>query len=206
MMRAKLLVVTAVGLSAAACSYTSTTTQATAPYPAYRAGSEQACLDYGFLAGTDAYNRCVVRESEARARGRVPATYAVTNLTADAQAACYSYGLTAGTPAYDRCVGREIDARRYRDQAYVTPARLSGHVLYDASAGPGSLHHGDDLSGARADADLCRAPRRRRAFRPSATSTVSAMMARGTGSTPRATSSARSRPVPEQGARWLRDD
>jgi hypothetical protein len=122
MMRAKLLVVTAVGLSAAACSYTSTTTQATAPYPAYRAGSEQACLDYGFLAGTDAYNRCVVRESEARARGRMPVTYAVANLTADAQAACYSYGLTAGTPAYDRCVGREIDARRYRDQAYVAPA------------------------------------------------------------------------------------
>ena len=30
------------------------------------------------------------------------------------------------------------------------------------------------------------------------------MMARGTGSTLAATSSARSRPVPEQGARWLR--
>ena len=120
-MRAKLLVVTAIGLSAAACSV-STTTTATAPAPAYRAGAEQVCLDYGFRAGTDSYSRCVVREAEARARGRMPADYAAANLSADAQAACYSYGLTAGTANYDRCVGREIDARRYRDQAYVTPA------------------------------------------------------------------------------------
>jgi hypothetical protein len=117
---ANLLVVAAIGLSASACSYTSTTAQA--PVPAYRAGSEQACLDYGFRSGTDSYNRCVARDSEARVAGRVPRDYTTARLAADAQNACYSYGLTAGTAIYDRCIGREMEARRYRDEAYVTPA------------------------------------------------------------------------------------
>jgi len=117
---AKLLVVAAIGLSASACSYTTTTAQA--PVPVYRGGSEQACLDYGFRPGTDSYSRCVVRESEARVTGRVPSDYTTARLTADAQNACYSYGLTAGTASYDRCMGREMEARRYRDEAYVAPA------------------------------------------------------------------------------------
>jgi hypothetical protein len=117
---AKLLVVAAIGLSASACSYTATTAQA--PVPVYRAGSEQACLDYGFRPGTDSYNRCVVRESDARVAGRVPRDYTTARLTADAQNACNSYGLAAGTAIYDRCMGREMEARRNRDEAYVTPA------------------------------------------------------------------------------------
>ena len=64
---AKLFAVAAVGLSAAACSYSNTTTAA-APAPvAYRSGAEQACVDYGFNPGTDSYNRCVVREAQSRA-------------------------------------------------------------------------------------------------------------------------------------------
>ena len=75
---AKLFVVAAVGLSATACSYSSTTT---APAPvAYRTGAEQACLDYGFKPGTDSYNRCVVREAQSRAAGRMPAAYPATTV------------------------------------------------------------------------------------------------------------------------------
>jgi hypothetical protein len=114
---AKFFAVAAVGLSATACSYSNTTTAA-APAPvAYRSGAEQACLDYGFNPGTDSYNRCVVREAQSRAAGRMPADYAMARLNADARDACYSYGLTVGSAPYDRCVGREIEARRYSQQA-----------------------------------------------------------------------------------------
>lgn len=116
----KILTVAALGLSAAACSSTTYETR-TASTPYAVTSSEQACVDYGFRAGTENYNRCVSREAAARAQGRVPVGYTVANLDADARNACYSYGLTPGTTMYDRCVGREIDARRYRDQAYVTP-------------------------------------------------------------------------------------
>jgi hypothetical protein len=120
----KLFVVAATGLAAAACSTTYDTVQpAPAVAVAYRSGAEQACLDYGFQPGTGSYNRCVVREADARAAGRVPATYSMALVTADAQQACSSYGLLAGTGPYDRCVAREVDARRYRDQAaIVAPA------------------------------------------------------------------------------------
>ncbi|HEV7546732.1 MAG TPA: hypothetical protein VGO42_19405 [Reyranella sp.] len=118
---AKLIVVAAFGLSAAACSYSSTTTTAAVPGP-YRSGAEQACVDYGFQPGTDSYNRCVSREAQSRAAGRVPADYAAARLAGDARDACYSYGLTIGSAPYDRCVNREIEARRYSQQAVVTSA------------------------------------------------------------------------------------
>lgn len=137
MIPTKILAATALGLAAAACS-SSTTTYETRPAGAYAiSSSEQACLDYGFRAGTDAYNRCVSREATARAQGRMPATYAMANLTADAHNACYSYGLTPGTTMYDRCVGREIDARRYRDQAYY-PATTYPAPAYPATTYPTS--------------------------------------------------------------------
>lgn len=121
----RMLFVMAIGLSAAACETysTTTTTQAMAPTPVVVTGSSaQACLDYGFVAGTVGYDRCVSREHEARLRGRVARDYTEARLAEDARAACYSYGLEPATPRYDRCVGREIDARRYRDasaQVYV---------------------------------------------------------------------------------------
>jgi hypothetical protein len=117
----KLIVVAAFGLSAAACSYSSTTTATVPPGP-YRSGAEQACVDYGFQPGTDSYNRCVTREAQSRAAGRMPADYAAARLAGDARDACYSYGLTIGSAPYDRCVNREIEARRYRQEATMTPA------------------------------------------------------------------------------------
>ena len=96
----KLVCVMAIGLSAAACSTYSTTTQAVVdPGPVVLTGSEQACLDYGFPAGTIGYDRCVTREHEARLRGRVVATYSESQLAGDARAACYSYGLEPATVA-----------------------------------------------------------------------------------------------------------
>jgi hypothetical protein len=132
----KLIVVAAFGLSAAACSYTSTTT-ATAPPGPYRSGAEQACLDYGFQPGTDPYNRCVVREAQSRAAGRMPADYASARLAGDARDACYSYGLTVGSAPYDRCVGREIEARRYSQQAVVTsaPGTYPSTTVYTTTPG-----------------------------------------------------------------------
>ena len=118
--------VVALGLAAGACSYNSTTTAQipAAPGPVLVASSAgQACVDYGFVPGTIAYNRCVERSEAVRVRGRVPANYAEAQLSADARDACYSYGLEPNSGAYNRCVGREMDARRFRpDQAYVVPA------------------------------------------------------------------------------------
>ena len=121
----------AVGLSAAACSYSSTTTAAipVAPGPVVVSSpSAAACVDYGFVPGTVAYNRCVEREQAARLRGRVVVGYAEAQLVADARDACYSYGLEPATRYYDRCVGREVDARRFRaDQATVV---VPGATVY----------------------------------------------------------------------------
>ena len=126
------LAVAALGLSAGACTYSSTTTAAIPPAPGpvlIASPSGQACADYGWVPGTVAYNRCVEREHAARLRGRVPATYAEAQLAADARDACYSYGLDPVSPIYARCVGREIDARRFRaDQAVLVPA--PGTVVY----------------------------------------------------------------------------
>jgi hypothetical protein len=112
----KMLFLAAIGLSAAACS-TTTTTQVVTPGGRVLTTSEQACADYGFVAGSSTFNSCVDREREARMRGRVVATYPETTLSEDARTACYSYGLQPATVAYDRCVGREIDARRYRGES-----------------------------------------------------------------------------------------
>jgi hypothetical protein len=136
MLSAKLFAVVAVGLSAAACTYNSTTTSAIPPGPGrvvVASSSAQACVEYGFPPGTIGYDRCVQREQEARARGRVPREYAEQQLTVDARNACYSYGLQPGTSPYDRCVGRELDSRRWRaDQAYATP----GTVVYTPTPAP----------------------------------------------------------------------
>jgi hypothetical protein len=111
------------GLAASACSYNSTTTAQipVAPGPVVVASpAGQACVDYGFVPGTIAYNRCVERAEAARVRGRMPVNYAEAQLTADARDACLSYGLAPGSLHYDRCVGREMEARRFRaDQAAV---------------------------------------------------------------------------------------
>ena len=145
----KLLAVAAIGLSVAACGYSSTTT-ATAPPPptmVVPAGtvvvantSQQACMDYGFAPGTASYDRCVRLDADARARGRASMTYSQANLAADAQMACSSYGLSRGSTSYDRCVGREIDARRYRQEATVTtystaPAPVAGTTYYSPNPG-----------------------------------------------------------------------
>jgi hypothetical protein len=122
--------VVALGLAAGACSYSSTTTAAipAAPGPVVVASpAGQACVDYGFVPGTVAYNRCVERAEAARVRGRVGVNYAEAQLVADARDACLSYGLAAGSPHYNRCVDREMDARRFRaDQAAVyVPAQVA---------------------------------------------------------------------------------
>jgi hypothetical protein len=118
----KLFLALAIGFGAAAC-HSPYETRTVLP-PAPLTASEQACVDYGFTSGSVAYDRCVGREQEARARGRVARDYAEVQLSTDAHDACYSYGLQPGTASYDRCVGREIDARRYRDDAgtVYTPA------------------------------------------------------------------------------------
>jgi hypothetical protein len=122
--------VAALGLAAGACSYNSTTTAQipAAPGPVVVASpAGQACVDYGFVPGTIAYNRCVERAEAARVRGRMAANYAEAQLAADARDACASYGLEPGSGYFNRCVSREMDARRFRaDQAAVyVPAQAT---------------------------------------------------------------------------------
>jgi len=120
--------VVGLGLAAGACSYSSTTTAAIPAQPGpvvIDSPSGRACVEYGFVPGTIAYNRCVEREQAYRAQGRVVRDYAEAQLAADARSACVSYGLEPGSSYYDRCVGWEMDARRFRaDQAYVPATTL----------------------------------------------------------------------------------
>jgi len=140
MLRTKLFAVVAVGLSATACSYSSTTTAAipAAPGPVVVGSpSAQACVEYGFVPGTVAYNRCVEREHAARVSGRVARDYAEARLANDARDACLSYGLDPATGYYARCVGREMDARRFRaDQAYVPATPVYPQPEYVPPAPP----------------------------------------------------------------------
>lgn len=73
---------------------------------------DDACLAYGFPAGTAEYRDCAQREAESRRRGRVDRTYGETRIMADAQESCSAYGLPRGSDRYDRCVQREIQYRR----------------------------------------------------------------------------------------------
>jgi hypothetical protein len=118
-MRIQLFATLPIGLLSAACQAPSgqyvPSSGATGRYGAPYVSSEQACADYGFTAGSAAYNRCVTSERAARSSGPVPPTYAEAQLNADARAACASYGLVPGSVGYDRCVSNEISARRYRE-------------------------------------------------------------------------------------------
>lgn len=120
-----LLVAASLALVGAACSpydevgpgASRTTTQyvvMTPPSP-----SAHVCIDYGFVYGTSAYDRCVSRVAYSRSLGRMGSDYAMSRIEADASDACLSYGLYAGSARYDRCVALEIDARRYRAEGYV---------------------------------------------------------------------------------------
>ena len=122
-MRFRLLTTISIGLLSAACQGPYQQQSARSPAPmtppistAAYSSSEQACGDYGFSAGSGAFDRCVQRERSARAAGRVNQNYAEARLTADARDACSSYGVEPGM-RYDRCVTREMEQRAYREGA-----------------------------------------------------------------------------------------
>jgi hypothetical protein len=122
MLKAKFLAAMSLGLIAAACSGPY---DRQAPTPSYASRaltqSERTCLDYGFASGSGPYDRCVQRESSARAAGRANRGYAEARLLDDSRNACSDYGLDRGTQRYDSCVSREVDARRYREQSQMAP-------------------------------------------------------------------------------------
>jgi len=140
MLNPKLLAALSLGVLAAACAGPYDRQAPTpAPYNSARAPtpSERNCIDYGFAAGSAAFNRCVQREARAREAGRVNRDYAEARLLDDSRNACQDYGLTVGTSRYDNCVAREADARRYRDQgATYAPAQPSATVYYAPERSP----------------------------------------------------------------------
>ena len=138
MLNRKLLAAASLGLLAAACAGPYDR-QAPTPYNSTRAQtlSERNCVDYGFAAGTAAFDRCVQREARSREAGRVNRDYAEARLLEDSRNACYDYGLTRGTQRYDNCVTREVDARRYREQGEMsTPQRTYSPEYYAPARTP----------------------------------------------------------------------
>jgi hypothetical protein len=127
-MQIRTMAAISIGLLSAACQapYSQNGSSASAPYYADTSptleSSIQACMDYGFRAGTTNYDQCVSREQAARSTGRVSRDYAPAALSSDARYACSSYGLSPGTAGYSRCVAREMDARSYRDAAALPAA------------------------------------------------------------------------------------
>jgi len=138
MLNPKLLAAMSVGLIAAACSGPY---DRQAPTPSYASRaltqSERNCLDYGFASGSGPYDRCVQRESSARAAGRVNRNYAEARLLDDSRSACSDYGLDRGTQRYDNCVSREVDARRYREQS-----QMSAPPVYTPDYAPAPTPYG----------------------------------------------------------------
>ena len=131
----KMMAALSVGFLAAACA-SPYDRQASMPVRTASV-SQQNCLDYGFAAGSGAYDRCVQREANARAAGRMERSYAEARLVEDARGACYDYGLQQGSARYDNCVGREVDARRFRaDQAYAASPAIYPQPAYVPAAPP----------------------------------------------------------------------
>ncbi len=120
MPRTKLFIALSFGLLASACANPYDRQAAVpGPAPVGMTASESNCIDYGFVAGSASYARCVDRESRMRSQGRVTREYTQARLTEDARDACYSYGLEPGSLRFNSCVSREVDSRAYRDGAYV---------------------------------------------------------------------------------------
>lgn len=164
MLTQRLLAALSLGMLTAACvgPYDS---QAPLPQNTSRAPtqSERTCLDYGFMSGSSAFNRCVQREASARQAGRVNRDYAEARLLEDSRNACADYGLIRNTQRYDNCVAREVDARRYRDQSdmyapqrtpapdYYVPARTPTPYAGTTAATTGTPTYRDEF-GFRYDA------------------------------------------------------
>ena len=177
MFQPKMIAALSVGFLAAACAgpYDQ---QASRPVRVATV-SQQNCLDYGFVAGSGPYDRCVQRESNARAAGRMERSYAEARLVEDARGACYDYGLQQGTQRYDNCVGREVDARRYREQGQTTvaapyyapqytPAPAPERYVEQRTATTGAPVFQDEF-GFRYDAEGSRLDRRGRIISPQST-------------------------------------
>ncbi|HSI00137.1 MAG TPA: hypothetical protein VLA02_06010 [Reyranella sp.] len=175
----KMMAALSVGFLAAACAGPYDR-QASMPVRAVSI-SQQNCLDYGFVAGSGPYDRCVQREASARAAGRMDRSYAEARLVEDARGACHDYGLQQGTQRYDNCVGREVDARRYREQGQTTasapyyapqytpaPAAAPYYVEQRAAATTGTPVFQDEF-GFRYDAEGNRLDRRGRIISPQST-------------------------------------
>ena len=134
----RFLATLSLGLIAAACAGPYDR-QAQVPYSPSRAAttSERNCLDYGFVAGSAPFDRCVQREATARASGRVHRDYAEARLIQDASDACSDYGLQRSTQRFDNCVAREVDARRYREQSDIsTPPRTYAAITRRSARRP----------------------------------------------------------------------
>lgn len=166
MLNSRLAAALSLGLLAAACAGPyDRQAPVPAPYNTSRAPtlSERNCMDYGFTAGSSAFDRCVQQESRSRQAGRVNRDYAEARLLEDSRNACYGYGLTQNTQRYDNCVTREVDARRYREQSdmstptrtYVTdtyvPARAPAPYVEPRAAATGTATYRDEF-GFRYDA------------------------------------------------------
>ncbi len=188
MSSSRMLFVMAIGLSAAACSTTTyTTTQAAAPAgPIVVTGSEQACMDYGFTAGTVAYDRCVSREHEARLRGRVvlgyseaqPVRLVLPTVWGPVPAPMTAASAARSTPATIATARPRSMSRR--------PRRPTPRSIRLPATTPRPRRRPTWKAGMRIPP----------AFRPLGTSMVSAMMPKVTGSIGTGTSSARSRRSP----------
>ena len=134
MSTAKILATMSLGFIAAACAGPYDRQPLPSSVVSHPASSaERACLDYGFTAGTSAFDRCVQREAAARQAGRVNRDYAQARLVEDARRACDEYGVTQNTQRYNNCVAREIDARRYQQSEMVVPAATYTQTQYSAS-------------------------------------------------------------------------
>jgi hypothetical protein len=125
LLRQKALVIATAGLLGGLAIATST------PYRPANALSgqslvfaEQACLDYGVMPHTTAFEGCVNRAASAFDRGQPDVAYMQARSTRDARAACLSYGLSPETLGFHQCEATQIDQRMKRKTLirYVPPS------------------------------------------------------------------------------------
>jgi len=83
------------------------------PVPAVAAETRagRACMDYGILPNSTAFEQCVSRVTRAFEWGEREIAYTFARISGDAKKLCVQSGLTPASDGFAACMDREIDAR-----------------------------------------------------------------------------------------------
>ena len=82
-----------------------------APAVAAETRASRACMDYGILPNSVAFEQCVSRVTRAFEWGEREMAYTLARISGDAKKLCLKSGLKPASDGFSACLDREIEAR-----------------------------------------------------------------------------------------------